>query len=84
MYNTMFKNLKEVSETEIILKASFTHMLYDKYISRTFILNIEDCENDDITIKQYLNEWADKHSYYLIEDSIEVFTFHLNKLNIYN
>lgn len=82
MYNTMFKNLKEVSEHEIILKANFTHMLYDEYISRTFILDIEDCENDDITIKQYLAKWADEHGYYLIEGSIEVFTFHLNKLNI--
>lgn len=82
MYNTMFKNLKEVSENEIILKANFTHMLYDEYISHTFILNIEDTENDDITIKQYLAKWGAEHGYYLIENSIEVFTFRLNKLNI--
>lgn len=82
MYNTMFKNLKEISEHEIILKANFTHMLYDTYISHTFILDIEDTENDDITIKRYLAKWGAEHGYYLIEGSIEVFTFHLNKLNI--
>ena len=82
MYNTMFKNLKEVSEHEIILKADFTHMLYDRYISQTFILDVEECEDDDITIKQYLTKWGNEHDYYLIEGSIEVFTFRLNKLNI--
>ena len=71
----MFKNLKEVSEHEIILRANFTHMFYDQDISCTFIFDMEDCENDDITIKQYLAEWATKHDYYLIEGSI-------NKLNI--
>jgi hypothetical protein len=81
MYNTMFKNLKEVSETNVILKASFDHMFYDDTMTRVFILDLEDCE-EDITIKQYLNNWAVKHNYYLIEDSIEIFDNSLNKLNI--
>jgi hypothetical protein len=81
MYNTMFKNLKEVSESEIILKASFDHMFYDDTMTRVFILDLEDCE-EDITIKQYLNNWGIKHNYYLIEDSIEIFDNSLNKLNI--
>jgi hypothetical protein len=81
MYNTMFKNLKEVSETNVILKASFEHMFYEDNMTRVFILDLEDCD-EDITIKQYLNNWGVKHNYYLIEDSIEIFDNSLNKLNI--
>jgi hypothetical protein len=81
MYNTMFKNLKEVSETNVILKASFEHMFYEDNMTRVFILDLEEYE-EDITIKQYLNNWGIKHNYYLIEDSIEIFDNSLNKLNI--
>jgi hypothetical protein len=81
MYNTMFKNLKEVSETNVILKASFEHMFYEDNMTRVFILDLEECE-EDITIKQYLNNWGIKHNYYLIEESIEIFDNSLNKLNI--
>ena len=77
----MFKSLKEVSETEIILKASFNHMFYDDTITRVFVLDLEDCE-EDTTIKQYLNNWGIKHNYYLLDDSIEIFNNSLNKLNI--
>lgn len=77
----MFKNLKEVSETNVILKASFEHMFYEDNTTRVFILDLEECE-EDITIKQYLNNWGIKHNYYLIEDSIEIFDNSLNKLNI--
>lgn len=82
MYNTMFKNLKELTSCEIIIKASFEHMFFDNTITRTFILNIEDTENDDLTIKDYLNNYAIEHSYYLIVDSIEIFSNVLHKLNI--
>jgi hypothetical protein len=81
MYNTMFKNLKEVSEHEIILKASFDHMFYEDTMTRIFILDLEDCD-EDITIKQYLNNYGVEHNYYLIEDSIEIYDNNLNKLNI--
>ena len=80
MYNTMIKSLKEVSESDIILKASFTHMFYDDTITRVFVLDLNDCEN--IIIKQYLNDYGIKHNYYLIDNSIEIFDNCLNKLNI--
>lgn len=71
MYKTQFNNLTLMSEWDIVITASFEHMLYDDTIRERFVFHSGD-DSNDLSIKDMLIEWGAKHGYYLIKDSIKI------------